>query len=170
MINTRLRLLVARVSFLLLFVACPALVAWWWLTPSPSDLAAEKRLLGKWELRGAESDPILEPPVRIIEWLPNGQSAHYSPEMESRGRTDEKIDSYFDWRIRDGTLITRMRTPETRGTIAQHFKLDWIDSDNLRLTLDSRDSIDGKPFTMCYRRFAPDPSVLPKLDEPQMAR
>lgn len=149
--RTDMHLLAARLVFLLAIFSILSVVVWWLLAPSRADIAMENRLLGKWEVRVVGSDSLLEPPARIIEWLPDGQSADYSPDMELWGRTEDKTDSHFNWRVRNGTLITLMRTPETDGTVETSFELDWQDANTLILSTQgpSGDSIDIQ-----YRRVA----------------
>ena len=128
------RILVMRLAILFVIFSISLYAAYLLLTRFSEDRATEKRLLGKWELRLDSSDPSTEPPIRIIEWLPNGQSADYSPEMELWGRTIDKQDSRFNWYILNGTLISSMRTPQTNGTSVTKFELNWQDSNILILT------------------------------------
>ncbi len=79
------RILVLRLAILLPLFSIFLLGAYLLLTRYSEDRAAEKRLLGKWELRPDTSDPLTDPPIRIMEWLPNGQTNDYSPEMELWG-------------------------------------------------------------------------------------
>ena len=143
------RILVLRLAILLAIFSISLYAAYLLLTRFSEDRATEKRLLGKWELRLDSSDPSTEPPIRIIEWLPNGQSADYSPEMELWGRTIDKQDSRFNWYILNGTLISSMRTPQTNGASVTKFEMSWQDSNNVILTTtgNSEDSLNLR-----YRR------------------
>ncbi len=149
--RTDMHLLGARTVFLIAIISIPSFIAWWLIAPSRADIAMEDRLLGKWEVRLAGSDPLLEPPARIIEWLPDGQSADYSPDGELWGRTEDKTDSHFNWRVRNGTLISLIQTPKTNGTTVTNFELNWRDSNNVMLTTQGPS---GDDINIQYRRVA----------------
>ncbi|MCS7471276.1 hypothetical protein NZK35_31870 [Stieleria sp. ICT_E10.1] len=124
-----------------------------YLRPSKADIAAEQRLLGKWGMWIEGADQTL-PTQRIVEWLPNGQAAHYSPTMEPWGNTSEMDDRSSDWRIRNGKLIIEMQAPETEDDPAlEEYQLDWLDEDSYTLTIDAGS---GKPTTVMYRRIESD--------------
>lgn len=130
-----------------------------YLLPSGADVAAEQRLLGKWAMWIEGSDMAL-PTQRIVEWLPNGQTAHYSPTMEPWGNSFEKDDRSSNWRIRNGKLIIDVQAQELKGgTARQVGQLDWQSDDVLMMTTDVGD---GKLVAVLYRRI---PSDTPQSNE-----
>ena len=124
-----------------------------YLLPSEADVAAEQRLLGKWAMWIEGSDMAL-PTQRIVEWLPNGQTAHYSPTMEPLGNSFEKDDRSSNWRIRNGKLIIDVQAQELKdGTARQVGQLDWQSDDVLRMTTDVGY---GELVTVVYKRILSD--------------
>lgn len=104
--NANLRLLWFRTSVLCLILAVTAAVSISLLRPSKADLDAESRLLGKWEVWYGKYDPTL-PPDRIIEWIPDGASAHFSPGNPNSLKGCERIARHFDlvpWEEGSGPL------------------------------------------------------------------
>ena len=133
-------------AIVIAFTAC----AVGYLRPSKADLVAEQRLLGKWGMWIEGADQTL-PTQRIVQWLPNGQTAHYSPTMEPWGNTSEMDDRSSDWRIRNGKLIIEMRAPEIKGDPARaEYQLNWQDEDSYTLTIDAGN---GTNTSVMYRRI-----------------
>ena len=129
-----------------------------YLLPSTEDFAAEQRLLGKWAMWIEGSDMTL-PTQRVVEWLPEGQTAHYSPTMEPWGNSTDLNDRSSNWRIRDGKLVIEMHAPELQdGTAREEVQLDWQDDDTLRMTTDVGN---GTYVTVVYKRILSDstPSI-----------
>ncbi len=131
----------------------------WYASPSRQDLAFERQLVGKWGIWLAESD-MNTPPERVIEWFSGGKSDDYSPGYE---RSLPQPDLWQNWYVRDGILISRLRSAEMRRTIETKFRLDWINSDRIRLTFDG---IDGNPETIYYGRLDTGSDKIVKTDEP----
>ena len=126
-----------------------------YILPSRADVAAEQRLLGKWAMWIEGSDMTL-PTQRIVEWLPGGQTAHYSPTMEPWGTSFETEDRSSNWRIRKGELIVDLQAPELKGgTARQVGQLAWQSDDMLMMTTDVGD---GKRVTVVYKRILSDAS------------
>ena len=143
------RILVLRIAVILPFVLIFSLGAFWLITSYSEDRAVEKRLLGKWELRPDTSDSITEPPVGIIEWLPNGQTNDYSPEMELWESTIDRQNSRFNWYVFNGKLYSSMRTPQTKGFSVMKFELNWQNSNNFVSTYTNES---GNSVNVLYRR------------------
>ncbi len=118
----------------------------WYASPSSQDVAFERQLIGQWGMWLTESD-MNNPPQRVMEWLPGGKSDNYTPGF--KGKLPQP-DVRENWFIRNGILIWRIRTAETRKTVETRHKIKWIDSDNLRLTFEG---LDGKPAMIYYKRL-----------------
>ena len=114
------RILVLRIAVILPFVLIFSLGAFWLITSYSEDRAVEKRLLGKWELRPDTSDSITEPPVGIIEWLPNGQTNDYSPEMELWESTIDRQNSRFNWYVLMESFIRVCEHHKPKGFVSQN--------------------------------------------------
>lgn len=147
--RTRLIRICGGFAIALTFAACVAV----YLLPSRADLAAERRLLGKWGVWIEGSDMTL-PTQRIVEWLPNGQTAHYSPTMEPWGTSTEDDNRSSDWRIRAGKLLVEMQAPQLQGGIAnQECQLDWQNDNTLTMRTDVGN---GTHVNVVYKRILPD--------------
>ncbi len=136
-------------AIVIAFVAC--IVGY--LSPTKADIAAEELLLGKWAV-WIEGSDMTQPTQRIIEWLPDGQTAHYSPTMEPWGSSADANDRSSNWRIRNGKLIIEMHAPEIKdGMARQECQLDWQNKDTLKMTTDVGSEA---PVTVVYKRVKPD--------------
>jgi hypothetical protein len=143
----RLIRVVVGFAIVIAFTACVV----GYLGPSKADVVAEQRLLGKWGMWVEGADQTL-PSQRIVEWLPNGQAAHYSPTMEPWGNTSEMDDRSSDWHIRNGNLVIEMRAPEIKGDPARvEYPLNWQDEDTYTLTTEGGN---GRHTTLIYKRIA----------------
>lgn len=147
--------------------AVTAAVVFSLLRPSKADLAAETRLLGRWEVWYAKYNPTV-PPDRIIEWMPDGGVAHYSPELEPWGDTSENPEMTSAWRIRKGKLITELRNPSAfRGTVRESTDLIWESDDAVVFHVTSAS---GQKAQLHYRRLTGTPIAIRKQAEPSGER
>jgi len=106
----------------------------------------ERQLAGKWGMFLAESD-MNTSPQRVMEWLPVGKWDNYAPGFE---RSLPQPDLWQNWYVRDGMLISRYSTTEPRKINESRDRLEWINSDNFRRTIEG---IEANPATIYYRRF-----------------
>ena len=143
---------------LIVYVSFSVVIVFWYASPSKTDVAFERQLIGKWGIWIVDSE-LNTVPERVIEWLPNGKSDSYSIGFE-RPIPNPELEE--DWYIRNGTLISRFRTPETRKWLETRYKLEWSDSDNLRLTFDRPD---GNTSTIFYKRMDAETDLPTKMDE-----
>lgn len=163
--NHRVVLFRLCVSFGMLAVV--AAIGFAIMRPSNADLDAEKRLIGKWEVWYVNYDPTV-PPDRIIEWKPNGGTAHFSPELESWGDTDENEQLSSTWRIRQGKLITETRNPPVfRGTMRDSVDLFWESDDAVVFTATG---VNGQKVQLHYHRLLGTPTALREAAEPSVER
>jgi hypothetical protein len=157
-IKLRLRRTAFWTVLAIAYCAIAVAIMVWYSSPSSQDLAFERQLIGQWGMWLAESD-MNEPPQRVMEWLPGGKSEGYTPGFK---RKLPQPDVWENWRIRNGILIWRIRTAETRKTVETRHKLEWVNSDSLRLTFDG---LDGNPAMIYYKRLNAKSDVSPNTDE-----
>lgn len=148
---TNWRLIAFRVTVLFVLLVNISVVMAILLLPTKADAVANVRLLGKWGIYLPASNIAL-PPERIIEFLPGGQQADYSSELELLGRTVDNQSLESNWFVHRGVFISTLRNPPViKEPMNFRSPIAWIDEDNFVLAVPA---LDGTQTPIRYRRIS----------------
>ena len=160
--RSRISRIAVWAAIAIVYCAVSAAAIVWYASPSRQDLATERQLIGQWGMWLSKS-AMNTPPERVMEWLPDGKADNYAPGSKDN---QPQPDVWQRWYIRDGVLVWQVRSAKTRRIVETRHKLEWIDSDNVRLTFAG---LNGKPAVIYYRRLNVKTDGIQNTDEQSVA-